>query len=68
MTKSEIKKLQVKEANLWNDLKAWESYLGKNEERLQECKIYAMKLSEWSACDDILELLDIATDFELHKC
>tara|TARA_R100001086_G_scaffold72086_1_gene34650 strand:- start:1665 stop:1865 length:201 start_codon:yes stop_codon:yes gene_type:complete len=64
MTQSEIKKLQVKEANLWNDLKAWESYIG--EKKFDTCKVYAMKLSEWNMCDDILQMLNIPTDFELH--
>ena len=64
MTKSEIKKLVEKEANLWNDLKAWEGFLG---EEKDTCKVYAMKLAEWCLCDDILEMLNITTDRVIRK-
>ena len=65
MTKSEIKKLQVKEADLWNDLKAWEGLC--TDKELETCNVYKIKLRHWSSTLEVLKMLNVKTDFKLHK-
>lgn len=64
MTKKEmIKKLQLKEASLWNAMNYWKSLC--TDEELETCTIYENKLRDWSRMNDVLEMLDVDTDYKL---
>ena len=65
MTKSEVRKLEDKEVELWNDLTFWEGLL--TEEELETCKIYSIKLASWHTAKTILQMFNIEQDWKSHK-
>lgn len=66
MTKKEmIKKLQVKEADLWNAMNYWKALC--TDEELETCTVYERKLRDWSRMNDVLEMLDVDSDYNLWK-
>lgn len=66
MTKKEmIKKLQERDAHLWNGLKRWKSL--STEEEIKTCSVYKRRLRDWSKMNDVLRMLDVKVDYKLYK-
>jgi len=65
MTKKEmIKKLQERDAHLWNCLKRWKSLC--SEEEIKTCNVYKRRLRDWSRMNDVLGMLNVKVDYNLY--